>query len=134
MKAVLDSAHEIICVGASSEELPAGVSLKAGRAQEEWRAARRAERIAVWVRQGLSKPVPVRKLNIGHHAPTRKAAANTSDQRRVVVILVLDQDQGTNLDESLRGAMTQEAGRAPIFESLLTDYSLGAGKAFTWVP
>ena len=30
MKAVLDSAHEIICVGASSEEVPAGVSLKAG--------------------------------------------------------------------------------------------------------
>ena len=81
----------------------------------------------------LSKPVPVRKLNIGHHAPT-KGAGSTSDQRRVVVILVLDQDQGTNLDESLRGAMTQEAGRAPIFESLLTDYSLGAGKAFTWVP
>jgi len=134
MKAVLDSAHEIICVGASSEELPAGVGLKAGRAQEEWRAARRAERIAVWVRQGLSKPVPVRKLNIGHHAPTPKTAGNTSDQRRVVVILVLNQDQGTNLDESLRGAMTQEAGRAPIFDSLLTDYSLGAGKAFTWVP
>jgi hypothetical protein len=134
MKAVLDSAHEIICVGASSEEVPGGVGLKAGRAQEEWRAARRAERIAVWVRQALSKPVPVRKLNIGHHAPTKKAAGNTSDQRRVVVILVLNQDQGTNLDESLRGAMTQEAGRAPIFESLLTDYSLGARKAFTWVP
>jgi hypothetical protein len=133
MKAVLDSAREIICVGASSEELPAGVGLKAGRAQEEWRAARRAERIAVWVRQALSKPVPVRKLNVGHHAPT-KGAGSTSDQRRVVVILVLDQDQGTNLDESLRGAMTQEAGRAPIFESLLTNYSLGAGKAFTWVP
>jgi hypothetical protein len=133
MKAVLDSAHEIICVGASSEEVPAGVSPKAGRAQEEWRAARRAERIAVWVRQALSKPVPVRKLNVGHHAPTRKTG-NTSDQRRVVVILVLDQDEGTNLDESLRGAMALEAARAPIFESLLTDYSLGAGKAFTWVP
>ena len=97
-------------MGASSEEVPAGVGLKAGRAQEEWRAARRAERIAVWVRQGLSKPVPVRKLNIGHHSPT-KATGNTSDQRRVVVILVLDQDEGTNLDESLRGAMTA-GGRA----------------------
>jgi len=133
MKAVLDSASEIICVGASSEEVPAGTSLKAGRAQEEWRAARRAERIAVWVRQALSKPVPVRKLNIGHHAPTT-GASNTSDQRRVVVILVLDRDEGTNVDESLRSAMTQEAARSPIFESLLTDYSLGAGKAFTWVP
>jgi len=133
MKAVLNSAREIICVGASSEEFAAGTSLKVGRAQEEWRAGRRAERIAVWVRQGLSAPVPVRKLNIGHHAPT-KASKDTSDQRRVVVILVLDHDKDANIDESLRSAMTQEAGRSPLFDSLLTDYSLGAGKAFTWVP
>ena len=133
MKKVLDSAKEIICVGASSEEVPGGVSFKTGRAQEEWRAARRADRIAAWVRQALSRPVPVRKLNIGHHAPTR-GARNTSDQRRVVVILVLEKEQGTNLDESLRAAMMEEAERAPLFDSLLTDYSLGAGKAFTWVP
>jgi hypothetical protein len=133
MKKVLDSAKEIICVGASSEELPTGVSLKQGRAQEEWRAARRADQIAVWVRQALSRPVPVRKLNIGHHAPTKRSR-NTSDQRRVVVILVLEKDQDINLDESLRAAMADEAERAPLFDSLLTDYSLGAGKAFAWVP
>ena len=133
MKKVLDSAEEIICVGASSEEVPLGVSFQKGRAQEEWRAARRADRIAVWVRQALSHPVPVRKLNIGHHMPTR-GGRNTSDQRRVVVILVLEKDQGINLDESLRIAMAEEAERAPLFDSLLTDYSLGAGKAFTWVP
>ena len=133
MKQVLDSAQEIICVGASSEEVPTGVSFRQGRAQEEWRAARRADRIAVWVRQALSRPVPVRKLNIGHHAPTR-GQGNTSDQRRVVIILVLDKDEGINLDESLRAAMADEAERAPLFDSLLTDYSLGAGKGFTWVP
>lgn len=133
MKKVLDSAEEIIAVGASSEEVPAGVSFKQGRAQEEWRAARRADRIAAWVRQALSRPVPVRKLNIGHHAPTRNPR-NTSDQRRVVVILVLEKEPGINLDESLRAAMAEESARAPLFDSLLTDYSLGAGKAFTWVP
>jgi hypothetical protein len=133
MKKVLDSAEEIICVGASSEEVPTGISFQKGRAQEEWRAARRADRIAVWVRQALSRPVPVRKLNIGHHAPTRRSG-NTSDQRRVVVILVLEKDKDINLDESLRAAMADEAERAPLFDSLLTDYSLGAGKAFTWVP
>ncbi len=133
MKQVLDSAEEIICVGASSEEVPAGVDFKKGRAQEEWRAARRAERIAVWVRESLTRPIPVRKLNIGHHVPTR-AGRNTSDQRRVVVILVLDKEDGINLDESLRAAMLEEVERAPLFDSLLTDYSLGAGKAFTWVP
>ena len=62
------------------------------------------------------------------------AAGNTSDQRRVVVILVLEKEQGINLDESLRAAMAEESERAPLFDSLLTDYSLGAGEAFTWVP
>jgi hypothetical protein len=51
-----------------------------------------------------------------------------------VVILVLNHDKGANLDESLRAAMLQESQRAPIFDSLLTDYSLGGGGSFTWVP
>jgi hypothetical protein len=133
MKAVLDSAQEIICVGASSEEIPVGVSFNAGRSHEEWRAARRAERIAQWVRSAVSRPIPVRKLNVGHHTPTG-AAGDTSDQRRVVIILVLDRDEGTNIDQSLRAAMTGETARAPIFESLLTKYSLATRDAFTWVP
>ena len=70
MKQVLNSAREIIAVGASSEEIPAGTSFTAGRDREERRAARRAEKIAVWVREALGKPIPVRKLNVGHHAPT----------------------------------------------------------------
>ena len=74
MKRVLNSAVEIICVGASSEEVPAGVGFRQGRAQEEWRAGRRADRIASWVREALSTPVPVRKLNIGHHTPTGRPA------------------------------------------------------------
>jgi len=133
MKAVLNSAREIICVGASSEEIPVGVGLKSGRAREEWRAARRAERIALWIREALSKPIPVRKLNIGHHEPTR-AGHDTSDQRRVVVILVLHHDETVNVDESLRTAMREESGRAPILDSLLTNYSLGGGRTFSWVP
>jgi hypothetical protein len=133
MKAVLSSAKEIICVGASSEELPSGASRTDGRVREERRAARRAETIALWVRQALSNPVPVRKLNIGYHAPTR-GAGDTSDQRRVVIILVLKQDEGTNIDQALRAAMERESPRAPIFDTLLTKYSLASGPAFTWVP
>ena len=134
MKRVLNTAKEIICVGASSEEIPPGVPFNQGRAQEERRAARRAEQIAVWVRQSLSSPIPVRKLNVGHHAPTKGASADTSDQRRVVIILVLDQDEGANIDQSLRWAMTSEKGSAPVFEALLTSYSLSSGNKFTWVP
>jgi len=132
MKAVLNSAREIICVGASSEEIPAGVSFTAGRHREERRAALRAEKIAVWVREVLRSPVPVRKLNVGHHSPT--GSDETSDQRRVVIILVLDHDEGADIDQALRSAMAGESVRAPIFEALLTKYSLGSGSAFTWVP
>jgi hypothetical protein len=132
MKSVLDRAKEIIVVGASSEEIVPGLSLDAGRKREEDRAARRAGRIALWVRQALSNPVPVRKLNVGHHMPTR-TKDDTSDQRRVVIILVLDREDGTNVDEALRAAMALESVNAPIFEALLTRYSLATGKAFTWV-
>ncbi len=132
MKTVLDKAREIIVVGASSEEIVPGLSLEAARKREEERAAKRAERIAMWVRQALSKPVPVRKLNVGHHMPTEQAD-DTSDQRRVVIILVLERETGTNVDEALRSAMALESVNAPIFEALLTRYSLSAAKAFTWV-
>lgn len=132
MKAVLNSAREVICVGASSEEIPAGVSFAAGRLKEERRAALRAEKIAVWVREVLERPIPVRKLNVGHHSPT--GDGETSDQRRVVIILVLDQDEGADIDQALRAAMAGESVRAPIFEALLTKYSLGSGSSFTWVP
>ncbi len=132
MKAVLNSAREIICVGASSEEIPSGASFTAGRLREERRAALRAEKIAVWVREVLRRPVPVRKLNVGHHTPTGND--ETSDQRRVIIILVLEQDEGANINQALRSAMAGESVRAPIFEALLTKYSLGSGSTFTWVP
>ena len=133
MRAVLNSAEEIICIGASSEELPTGVSFSMGRVQEERRAARRAEKIAVWVREVLERPIPVRKLNVGYHKATG-GRSDTSDQRRVVIVLVLKQEDGTNLDQSLRAAMAGESLRAPIFDSLLTKYSLATGDTFTWVP
>lgn len=132
MKAVLNNAQEIICVGASSEEIPRGLPFEQGRALEEARAGRRAGQIGYWVRKALSRPVPIRKLNVGHHTPT-KSAADTSDQRRVVIILVLDHEAGADLDQALRAAMARESIRAPIFEALLTRYSLSAAKAFTWV-
>jgi len=132
MRAVLNDAREIICVGASSEEIPSGVSFEKGRLEEERRAGRRAERIAVWVRGALTRPIPVRKLNVGHHAPTGQAR-DTSDQRRVVIILVLDGDEKTDVDQALRAAMARESARAPIFDALLTQYSLATAPTFTWV-
>ena len=132
MRAVLNDVREIICVGASSEELPTGMSVDKGRALEEQRSARRAEQIAVWVRRALSRPIPIRKLNVGHHQATH-GPRDTSDQRRVVIILVLDKDERTNIDEALRAAMAHERDRAPVFDALLTKYSLATAERFTWV-
>lgn len=134
MKEVLNKAQEVICVGASSEEIPVGVSFEEGRAQEERRAARRADQIALWVREALSRPIPVRKLNVGHHVRTQSGPGDTSDQRRVVIILVLDHEDGANIDQALRNAMAAERSRAPVFESLLTNYSLATKEKFAWVP
>jgi hypothetical protein len=132
MKAALHDAKEIICVGASSEELPTGVKGERGRAAEERRAARRADQIAAWVKSAIGRDIPVRKLNVGYHAPTGETG-NTSDQRRVVIILVLEREQNTNLDQALRAAMMAEASRSPIFDSLLTRYSLASAGGFSWV-
>jgi hypothetical protein len=133
MKAILNKAKEIVCVGASSEELPPGLSTGEGRAREERRAARRADQIAAWVRDALSTRVLVRKLNVGHHVLTGRSD-DTSDQRRIVVILVLERDAGANIDEALRAAMERESSRVPVFNALLTQYSLSPRPGFTWVP
>ena len=45
----------------------------------------------------------------------------------------LDSDAKTDVDQALRAAMARESERAPIFETLLTKYSLATGPAFTWV-
>ena len=132
MKAVLNSASEIIAVVRAPKNCRrARRSRKAApRKSAGPRAAPR--QIAVWVREAFNRPIPVRKLNVGHHAPT--GSDDTSDQRRMVIILVLDQDEDANIDQSLRSAMAGESVRAPIFEALLTKYSLGNADRFTWVP
>lgn len=131
MKAVLNSAKEVICIGTSSEELPMKLTSVAGRATEERRAGRRANQISVWVRRALSAPIPVRKLNIGQHDQTEHAH-DTSDQRRVVIVLVLERDEAVDVNQALRTAMAGEIARAPVFDALLRDYSLSKGTEFTW--
>jgi hypothetical protein len=129
MKAVLDNAQEIICVGESSEEGPNGLPATVARVEEERRAARRADQIALWIRRALSRPVPIRKLNMGQHIMTGQKR-DTSDQRRMVIVLVLDRDDSVDLDQALRNAMAHESARAPVFDTMLRDYSRSG--TFAW--
>ena len=116
MKAVLNNAVEIITVGASSEEIPPGVGFPQGRAREEQRAARRAEKIAVWIARSADKPIPC-KLNVGHHAPT--APTTPPNSAASSSFSCSGRTRGINIDQSRRAAMAGERAR-PVFEALLT--------------
>jgi hypothetical protein len=136
MRQNLNGAVEVICIGASSEEIVQGVSEEDGRHLEELRAGHRAEAISMWVRDVLSKPINVRKLNIGHRDPTLDtdyAYTETSDQRRVIIVLVLKEEAGVNIDQALRNAFRQEKNKQPIYETILTKYSLTRGPTFCWL-
>lgn len=134
MRRLMNSATEIICIGASSEEIENGYSQDEGRKREEWWAGRRADSIAMWVRAALDKPINVRKLNIGHRDPAneREAQSDTSDQRRVIIVLVLKEEEGVDMDQALRDAFQQERSKQPIYETILTKYSLTQGMKFHW--
>lgn len=132
MRRLMNRAVEIICIGGSSEEIESGLTHNEGREKEEWRAGKRAESIAKWVRAVLEKPVNVRKLNIGHRDPTIEGVQDTSDQRRIIIVLVLKEEEGVNMDQALRNAFQQDRARQPIYETILTRYSLTQTLNFKW--
>jgi hypothetical protein len=136
MRRSINEAREVICVGASSEDIRSGASEEEGRQEEEQRAMRRAETIALWVQRVRSEPrVRIRKLNLGHHERAHRAySGDTSDQRRVIIILVLEEEEGVNMDEALRDALEQERGKHPIYATILDNYSLTRKPNFTWAP
>ena len=58
--------------------------------------------------------------------PTGKAN-DTSDQRRVVIIIVLEREDGTNVDEALRSAMAlEEHQRADLRGAVDTLLAVGS--------
>ena len=134
MRRLMNSAVEIICLGASSEEIENGLSPDDGRQKEEWRASKRAESIAKWVRAVLENSVNVRKLNIGHRDPSNEpnGMLDTSDQRRIIIVLVIKEEEGVNMDQALRDAFQQERSKQPIYETILTRYSLTQALSFKW--
>ncbi len=136
MQRNLNESEEVICIGASSEQIRAGLTPEEGRKEEELRAAQRAETIATWVRPYLSNHVIVRKLNLGHHAVKFETISNydrTSEQRRVIIVLVLKKEDGVDVDEALRDAFNREKAEHPLYARILTQYSLTQGFRFSWI-
>lgn len=136
-----ERAQRVICIGASSEEIPTGLRIEGkeaeGRVEEEKRAARRVNKIAAWVQEVLNKPILVRKLNIGHRDPEnrgKKISANeTADQRRIIIIIVLAEQEGIDFDKALLDAFKNCESKEPIFGTILTKYSLLKDGKPDWV-
>ena len=135
MQENLNKAEEVICIGASSEQIEEGLTPEQGRIKEENRAAERAETIAEWIRPVLRNHVLVKKLNIGHHAAYQSSSGDdkTSDQRRVIIVLVLKKEDGVNVDEALKNAFEREKEHQPIYGRILTKYSLTQGPRLHWI-
>jgi hypothetical protein len=131
---LLNKTREVICVGASSEEIIKGLTEDEGRKKEEERAARRAKSVAIWITEKLERQDPsilVRKWNIGHWM-NRSNGSDTSTQRRVIIILVLNKSSEINMDEALRNALEREKGKHHIYELILNQYSLTRGDKLIW--
>jgi hypothetical protein len=98
----LGNAIELIAVGVASQE---------GELQREiQRGGLRAARIAQWVRGAMGERVPMWTLNLGRYLEpcTECEDAETSWQRPFIVIAVRDTDNGVNLTEALRNAMSDK--------------------------
>lgn len=89
----------IICVGTASSE--------GERGEEESRARGRAERLQIIFREEFDKVPALYSLSLGQFQHKRKSfnPQATRDERRVIVIEILDRDQGVNLKEAIKDAL-----------------------------
>jgi hypothetical protein len=137
MKSLIDSkAKEVICIGASSEELEHTLLLEKGEKKaiekEEWRAGRRAETLGSWLEEIRGVLIPIRKLNVGHWM-RQTNDADTSEQRRVIIVLVLDKQEGIKMDEAFLDALDQGKNNQKIYGTILNEYSLTRSLPLKWM-
>lgn len=96
----LGSARELIAVGLASQE---------GQIESETqRGGLRANRIAEWVRTAVDSSIPMSTLNLGRYLePCNDCETDdTSWQRPFIVIAVRQAEDGTNIGEALRAALS----------------------------
>jgi hypothetical protein len=94
----LDNAISIVCIGASS--------IEGNTISEETRASDRAKRLQNLVFTNIKKKIPVYGFNFGKYASNKELS---SEQRSVVIIKIIKQKQGTDLEDLLKKVLAREA-------------------------
>lgn len=89
----------IVCVGTASSE--------GERGEEESRAKGRAERLQIIFREEFDNVPALYSLSLGQFQHKQKSfnPQATRDERRVIVIEILDRDQEVNLTEAIKDAL-----------------------------
>jgi hypothetical protein len=100
MREGLGGARALIAVGLASQEGDIG--------RETQRGGLRASRIAEWVRGAVDPHIPMWTLNLGRYLePCAECEDDeTSWQRPFIVIAMREADNGVNIEQALRSAMS----------------------------
>ncbi|MGE0052725.1 MAG: hypothetical protein AB7S74_00830 [Hyphomicrobium sp.] len=98
----LGRARALIAVGLASQEGDVG--------RETQRGGLRAARIAQWVRDAIGPNIPMWTLNLGRYLEPCAECENdeTSWQRPFIVIAMREADNGVNIEQALRSAMSDK--------------------------
>lgn len=118
LRQALESAHEIVAAGTASCEASMNIW---GHFREEWRAGRRADQLAGWIRDKPWIQAPVHQLNLGRFdrdcSPGR--SETTRNERRLVLVTVTRRADGLDLESCLRQSLRSQDD----LSFLLDDYS-----------
>lgn len=118
LRQALEGAQEIVAAGTASCEASENIW---GHFREEWRAGRRADQLAEWLREKSWNEAPVHQLNLGRFdrecGPGR--SQETRNERRIVLITVTRRADGLDLESCLRQSIRSRKD----LSFLLDDYS-----------
>ncbi len=106
----------IVCVGTASSE--------GERGEEESRAKSRAERLQIIFREEFDNVPALYSLSLGQFQHKQRSfnPQATRDERRVIVIEILDREQDVNLKEAIKDALlklierTKQEGAIPFWD------------------
>lgn len=115
----------VVAVGAASEELSKAAPTETQAVtEEEDRARKRAKQLRLWVHEAYLKPPPVMWLSLGVRKKGGSAPTDTSSQRMLVLIGIIDAQPGIDLSEALKKNLQGDAS-FPFNITNYTQFELG---------